>query len=121
MKRLLIQISICLFTNSISLAQIEEYKLLSNDGNADDNFGYSVAISGDYVIVGAPGDYDKGENSGSAYIFHREGSNWIKEQKLFASDTNSTDYGFGCSVSIYGDLVIVGSEGHAHKFKRKNK
>ncbi|MCK4871326.1 MAG: FG-GAP repeat protein [Phycisphaerales bacterium] len=44
-------------------------KLLPNDGEADDAFGNSVAISGATVIVAAPGDDDNGDLSGSAYLF----------------------------------------------------
>jgi len=47
----------------------EDYKLLALDGASDDYFGYSVATSGDTVVVGAYGDDDNGSNSGSAYIF----------------------------------------------------
>ena len=57
----------------------QEAKLLASDGAADDYFGYSVSISGDYAIVGAYGNNDNGGNSGSAYIFYRnEGGadNW---------------------------------------------
>lgn len=48
-------------------------KLLASDGAANDRFGWSVSISGDgnTAIVGAVGDDDKGNDSGSAYIFAR--------------------------------------------------
>jgi len=47
----------------------EEAKLLLSDGAADDNFGYSVSISGDYAFVGLSGDDDNGDGSGSAYVY----------------------------------------------------
>jgi len=47
----------------------EETKLLPSDGAEGDFFGVSVSISGDYAIVGARGDDDNGENSGSAYVY----------------------------------------------------
>ena len=50
---------------------IEAKKLLASDGQGFDNFGYSVSISGDLVVVGAYGDDDNGSESGSAYLFHQ--------------------------------------------------
>ena len=49
----------------------------------------SVSINGDYAIVGADMDDN---NTGSAYIFRRDGSNWVEEQKLTASDGATDDY-----------------------------
>lgn len=86
---------------------IEEQKLTASDGAESDLFGYYVSISGDYAIVGAPYDDDKGEMSGSAYIFKNTGSNWIEEQKLTASDGAESDlFGF---VSINEDYAIIGA------------
>ena len=48
---------------------LEQAKLLASDGAEGDRFGGSVSIDGDYVIVGAPGDDDNGDGSGSAYVF----------------------------------------------------
>lgn len=87
---------------------IEEQKLTASDGNIDDRFGISVSISGDYAIVGAYGDDDNGINSGSAYIFERDISNWTEKQKLTASDGSEFD-GFGISVSISGEYTIAGA------------
>jgi len=87
-----------------------ETKLAASDGNTGDSFGCSVYINGNYAIVGAKDDDDKGDNSGSAYIFKKiDDSNWI-ETKLTASDENTGD-NFGCSVSINGDYAIVGARG----------
>ena len=47
----------------------EQQNLTANDGAAGDNFGYSVAVSGDTAVIGAVGDDDQGTNSGSAYVF----------------------------------------------------
>ncbi|MCK9517392.1 MAG: FG-GAP repeat protein, partial [Ottowia sp.] len=90
----------------------EQAKLLASDGAADDNFGHSVAISGDgnTAIVGAPYDDDKGSTSGSAYIFTRSGSTWIEQAKLVPSDGAVSD-NFGSSVAIAadGNTAIVGA------------
>ena len=93
---------------SRSFAQVTEQKLTGSDSAAYDFFGGSVAISGDYAIVGAAGDDDKGEQSGSAYIFRRNGSSWTQATKLTASDGLAGDY-FGCSAAIAGDYAIVGA------------
>ena len=87
---------------------IEEQKLLASDGAGGDNFGRSVAMGGDVALVGAYGDDDNGSSSGSAYIFRWNGSNWIEEQKLLASDGADYDY-FSYSVSISGNVVLVGT------------
>jgi len=86
----------------------EQAKLVALDVEADDRFGHSVSISGDYVIIGAKGDDDNGSSSGSAYIFVRSGSTWSEQAKLVASDADVEDY-FGSSVSIDGDYAIVGA------------
>ncbi len=97
---------------------IQRAKLTASDGAADDGFGLSVSMSGDYVIVGAPLDDDNGIFSGSAYIFERIGSDWIQRAKLTANDGGADD-GFGESVSISGNYAIVGQRsGSAYIFER---
>ncbi len=87
---------------------IFEFKLLALDGAGSDQFGYSVSISDDRCIVGTPYDDDMGGNSGSAYIFEFNGTDWIEQAKLSASDGATGDE-FGLSVSIRGDRCIVGA------------
>jgi hypothetical protein len=90
-----------------------EYKLTASDAGKDDNFGDSVAISGDTVVVGAPDNEDAGDDSGAAYIFSRNkggADNWGEVRKLTASDATAHDL-FGHSVSISGDTVVVGAIG----------
>ncbi len=95
----------------------EQQKLLASDGAARDKFGYSVSISGDYAIVGAPRDDDNGTDSGSAYIFKRDGASWVQQAKLLASDGAAGNQ--FSQVCISGDLAIVGaySDGSAYIFK----
>ena len=87
----------------------EQQKLTASDGAADDQFGWSVAISGETVVVGARVD-DIGANSnqGSAYVFVRSGTTWSEQQKLTASD-GAVDDLFGYSVAISGETVVVGA------------
>ncbi len=84
-------------------------KLTASDGAAGDEFGYSVAISGDTAVIGAPRDDDKSDDSGSAYVFTRSGSTWSQQAKLDATDGAAGDV-FGISVAISGDTVVIGAD-----------
>jgi spore coat protein U-like protein len=86
-------------------------KITASDADADDMFGVSVSISGDMVVVGADGDDENDPWSGAAYIFYRDQGgtdNWGQVTKITASDGASGDR-FGISVSINGDMVVVGA------------
>ncbi|MCH7498230.1 MAG: hypothetical protein IH971_10315, partial [Candidatus Marinimicrobia bacterium] len=77
----------------------QEAKLLPSDGAAGDQFGFSVSISGDYAVVGAPFDDDNGTESGSAYVFKRTGTSWAQEAKLLPSDGAAGDWFGAVSIS----------------------
>jgi len=88
---------------------LEEEKLTASDAAASDQFGISVSISGDVVVVGANSDDRAAANNcGSAYVYFFIGSSWVQEHKLKASDAAAGDQ-FGTSVSITGDVVAVGA------------
>lgn len=87
---------------------IQEAKLIAYDGEIGDGFGCSASIDGDRAIIGAFNDDDKGEKSGTAYIFRQEGSNWLEEFKLTASDGEALDL-YGYSVDINVDNAIIGT------------
>lgn len=82
-------------------------------------FGSSVAISGDYAVIGASLDnFDESDKdsmlfAGAAYIFHKEGNKWIQQQKIVASDRTEAA-SFGASVAISGDYITVGSDGEGY-------
>jgi hypothetical protein len=78
------------------------------DGADGDNFGTSVAVSGDTAVVGAPIDDSPATHAGSAYVFVRSGVTWAQQQKLTASDAADSD-NFGSSVAVSGDTAVVGS------------
>jgi hypothetical protein len=92
---------------------VEEAKLTAPDGAYGDRFGRSVAVSGDTAVIGAAYD-DRG--TGSAHVFRYDGSDWVKEAKLTASDRVAGDY-FGFSVAASGDTVVIGSSGSAYVFR----
>ena len=97
----------------------EVAKLTADEAESYDYFGYSVAIAGGTVVVGAYGDDDASGctddwcNSGSVYIFHTSdgGSTYDLVAKLTATDAVESDH-FGESVAIHSSLVVVGAPHH---------
>jgi hypothetical protein len=97
----------------------QAYLKASNTG-AGDLFGWSVSVSGDTIVVGAPGEAsaatgvdgdgtdDSAAYSGAAYVFVRAGGTWTHQAYLKASNTGYLD-GFGRSVSVSGETVVVGA------------
>ncbi len=84
----------------------QKAKLQASDGAAQDNFGYSVTISGTRVVVGAEGDDTNGNSSGSAYLF--EAHTGLQLSKLMPADGSGGDR-FGRSVALHGDRLAVGT------------
>jgi hypothetical protein len=97
--------------------------LKASNTDVFDYFGYSVAVSGDTVVVGAWGEAsnatgvngnqsdNSAQESGAAYVFVRNGTTWSQQAYLKASNTGTND-GFG-SVAVSGDTVIIGAPGEA--------
>lgn len=77
-------------------------------------FGHSVAIDDDVIVVGALKGVQAQTIGGAAYVFRRSGSTWTQEAKLVALDPAYHDY-FGRAVSVSGDTVIVGAKGDDEK------
>jgi hypothetical protein len=88
----------------------QQAKLLAEDRSSASQFGYSVGVSGDFVIVGArfEGVGLLSSDRGAAYIFARSGTVWKQQSKLVAADRGPGDH-FGYSVAIDGDTAVVGS------------
>lgn len=94
--------------------------LKASNPNAEDEFGTSVTVSGDTVVVGAPGEGssatglngDQSDNStrsaGAAYVFVRNGTNW--SQQAYCKASNSGPDSFGNGVSVSGDTLVVGAQ-----------
>ncbi|MEK6674214.1 MAG: FG-GAP repeat protein [Planctomycetota bacterium] len=85
-----------------------EREITPVDASEGDQFGFSVALSGDLAVIGARFDDEGGTDSGSTYLFRRSGTNWLQETKLLAMD-NAIGDEFGVSVGTDGLRVIVGS------------
>lgn len=92
-------------------------KITASDADQAKFFGYSVAIDGNYVVVGSYRDYGEYASpvlfAGAAYIYYKDqpsANNWGEVKKIISSDRSQDDY-FGTSVSISGDYVVVGATG----------
>jgi hypothetical protein len=88
---------------------IQQQELTSSDGAADDFFGYSVALSGLTALIGAEGK-TIGSNfaQGAAYVFTFNGSSWVQQQELTASNGAGFDQ-FGYSVALSDTTALVGA------------
>lgn len=115
---------------------IEQSKLTASDAADGDRFGESVCIVEDYIVVGASGDDDGGNNSGSAYAFRRDDNGtpgdpsddtWPEMSPKLTTTTAGSGDNFGISVSLDGAYVVVGARsgdapgvagaGSAHMFR----
>jgi hypothetical protein len=85
---------------------IEQQKLAADDADTSDQFGWSVAISGDVALVGAI----TVSKSGFVYAFSRTDATWTQQQKLIASDA-ATDDRFGDAVTVDADTIVIGASG----------
>jgi len=107
--------------------QLAESKLLTSDGDQGDEFGVTVAISGETLVAGASHEDEAGEDAGAVYIF-QGGERWLEIAKLTASDGEADDH-FGTAVAISDDIAVVGADldddagddsGSAYVFTRTN-
>ena len=104
--------------------------LKASNTDIGDRFGSSVAVSGNTIVVGAPGEASQytgvnayqfsnvGDDFGAAYVFVRSGTNWSQQAYIKAShyppwDFESYPYYFGDSVAVSGDTVVIGAIGDA--------
>ncbi len=91
--------------------QCEMGRLLDSGGATEDQLGNSVSISGEYAMVGAWMDDDPNSGSGTASIFHYDGSDWVQQAKLSTTNGWYSSW-FGFSVSISGDWAVGGAPYH---------
>ena len=118
------------FVRSGTIWTQQAYLKASNTGT-NDQFGWSVAVSGDTVVVGAIGESsiatgvngDQISNSasaaGAAYVFVRNGTNWSQQAYLKASNTGGNDM-FGGAVAVSGDTVVAGAVAEASNARGVN-
>src|SRR5205807_1572235 len=99
---------------------VQQAKLTASDGGAGDEFGVSVAVSGDTVVAGAD-RATVGANpfQGAAYVFVKPATGWAnatQTTKVTASDGAAADV-FGLSVAVSGDTAVAGASGPAAGLK----
>ncbi len=87
----------------------EVQKITPPDGGADDNFGFSIAVEGNTIAVGARrADLPGENNAGAAYVYARESGAFELVTKLVAGDADANTQ-FGQSIAIAGDTILVGA------------
>ena len=96
---------------------LQEAKLTASDAAAGDEFGAGVALSGGFAVVGAPGNDDDGEDSGSAYVFTREGETWTEWVTLTTSDAAAADE-FGNAIASDGVSTLIAAFKDDHRGNR---
>ena len=90
----------------------QQAKLTADDGATNEDFGVSVAVSGNTALVGAIFDSDPGRSDlGAAYVFVRSGATWTQQAKLEPPDGISDDQ-FGTWVALSGDTAVIGAVHH---------
>ncbi|HZM01001.1 MAG TPA: hypothetical protein VFD43_12205, partial [Planctomycetota bacterium] len=96
---------------------VEEARLQPESVLEHDRFGAAVAVSGDVIVVGAPGvdgwteEAGQMEESGAAYVFRRVAGTWVEEVRLTAWDGGPHQH-FGSAVAASGDTIAIGAEGN---------
>jgi len=86
---------------------VEEQKLGGWGVDEDDRFGWSVGVSEDVALIGAPFSRGRFAESGAVYTFRFNGDQWIPNQKLVAGSQSGAQ--FGHSVSVSGDVAVIGA------------
>jgi len=88
---------------------VQQAELTASDGDSDDEFGDSVAVSGDTIVVGAPLHHD---DDGAVYVFTRPASGWQNATEtavLSLPSTSAIQAKLGSSVAISGDTIVAGA------------
>jgi len=86
-------------------------ELVDSNGQAGDEFGNAVALSNDWLLVGARGDDDYGNDSGSVYFFQRNSGSWNEIQQVIVANASAQAY-FGTSMTVSGMNLIAGAPGN---------
>ncbi|AXT52559.1 hypothetical protein D1818_17605 [Aquimarina sp. BL5] len=99
-----------LYTNDGAGNWTQQTTLTASNGFAGDNFGSSVAIEGNYLVVGAKSQTNASAvDTGAAYLFEYNGSSTWTEVAVFEPSDGSSGDRFGESVSIEGNLILIGA------------
>jgi len=85
-----------------------QQKLQASDSAPGDQYGWSIALQGDTLLIGARFDDDRGFNSGSIYAYTLTDGVWVERQKFSAPDGAVNDQ-YGYTISLDGDLAFIGT------------
>ncbi|MDJ0845580.1 hypothetical protein [Crocosphaera sp.] len=99
--------------------QPKQEPLLHSERKVNDHFGWSVAISGNYAVIGCKGNDGQYSNVGAAYIYELQGEEWKEPQKIQSSQPKENDY-FGTAVAISENWAMISGTadgGSVHVFK----
>jgi uncharacterized repeat protein (TIGR01451 family) len=83
--------------------------LSAGDAAPGAQFGFSVSLVGSRLVVGAPGDSDRGSLAGSAYVFEMHGNSWNLTKELHADADGRPFDEFGFAVATFDDQIVVGA------------
>lgn len=88
---------------------VEEARLIPDAVGPFDQLGHSVALSGDVLAVGAPGDDTRADAAGTVYVFERGATGWVLAAMLTAGQGDNVGDGLGFSVALDGDTLLAGA------------
>lgn len=103
---------------------VEEARLIPDAVGPFDQLGHSVALSGDVLAVGAPGDDTRADAAGTVYVFERGANGWVLAAMLTAGQGDNVGDGLGFSVALDGETLLAGAPfaddglGAVHVFAR---
>ncbi len=87
----------------------ETKKVIAHDGVEGDYFGNSIAMTDQYLLIGAYGNDQNGNKSGAAYLFKKGEIEWNELKKLSAKSNSANDQ-FGVSVALDNDRAVIGAD-----------
>jgi hypothetical protein len=113
-------VKLCLYAGLLLLAPNSFAKqdiVLAKDGKAEDYFGYSAAIDGNTILVGAyKVDINEAEDAGAAYVYVLNDDRWKQQAKLVAKPFFAKDT-LGGNVALKGDIAMLGAMRRGDKGK----
>lgn len=92
-------------------AQCPSQELHATNAGENNEFGWPVAIDGDYLVIGSGLEGENSNRTGAAYVFQKIKDMWVEIKKLTASDGANAD-NFGTAVAINDETIIVGARSH---------
>ena len=89
-------------------AWIKKQTIISDNLNISQHFGFSLGLSGNMLLVSAPGNSSLAENAGCVYAFSKLADQWIQTQIIYDPETKVDDF-FGYDISSSNSYLVVGS------------